>query len=69
MPCPAIELGVISPSIVKLHARALVFFPAAEVLQCRASKRLLGGWRALGCSAFGHGMSKIPHGFAAPCPY
>jgi hypothetical protein len=21
------------------------------------------------CGAFGHGMSKIPDGFAGPCPY
>jgi len=26
-------------------------------------------WRAIACGAFGHGMSKIPHGFAEPCPY
>jgi hypothetical protein len=57
MPCPANELGVIEP------------FVAMENSKAHIDSALWDGWRAVTCGAFGHGMSKIPHGFAGPCPY
>ena len=48
MPCPAKELGVIGP------------FVAVENSKANGGSASCGGWRAVACGAFGHGM---------PCPY
>jgi len=39
--------------------------------RCDTARKRFGTvreWRAIAYGAFGHGMSKIPHGFAGPCP-
>src|SRR5579862_6311829 len=64
--------------VILLNLVAQAFLPVPQVdwgLECvqRGSERTrwvdFAVWHGGAVGVFGHGMSKIPHGFAGTCPY